>query len=50
MSEVVVGVVSAALFAGEVFGTREAVGTLLILAAGAVEVLGRQTTVPRSTV
>ena len=50
MSEVVVGVVSAALFAGEVFGVREVIGTLLILAAGAVEVLGRQTTAPRETV
>ena len=43
MSEVVVGVGSAALLAGEPFGLRELSGTLLILAAGAVEVLGRPT-------
>ena len=36
MSEVVVGVI----WAGEVFGWRQAVGSVLILAAGAVEVLG----------
>ncbi len=39
MTEVVVGVVSAALFANEVFGMRELAGTLLISAAGAVEIL-----------
>ena len=43
MSEVVVGVGSAALLAGEPFGLRELIGTLLILSAGAVEVLGRPT-------
>lgn len=43
MSEVVVGVISAALLAGEIFGLREVIGTLLIVAAGVVEVLGRQT-------
>ncbi len=41
MSEVVVGVFSAALFANEVFGFRELVGTLLITTAAAVEVLWR---------
>ena len=40
MGDVVVGVVSAALFAGEPFGLREALGALLIIAAGAVEVGG----------
>jgi drug/metabolite transporter (DMT)-like permease len=43
MSEVVVGVGSAALLAGEPFGLRELIGTLLILSAGAIEVLGRPT-------
>ena len=42
MGDIVVGVASAALLAGEPFGLREVIGTLLILAAGAVEVLGRQ--------
>ncbi len=41
MSDVVVGVVSAALLAGEPFGSRELVGTVLIVAAGVVEVMGR---------
>ncbi len=41
MSEVVVGVFSAALFANEVFGLRELTGTLLITTAAAVEVLWR---------
>jgi drug/metabolite transporter (DMT)-like permease len=40
MSEVVVGVTSAAAFAGEPFGAREVLGTVLIVAAGAVEVFG----------
>jgi len=39
MGEIVVGVSAAALFSGEPFGLRELSGTLLILAAGAVEVL-----------
>jgi drug/metabolite transporter (DMT)-like permease len=43
MGEVVVGVGSAALLAGEPFGVRELLGTALILAAGAIEVLGRPT-------
>lgn len=38
MGEVVVGVGSAAWLSGEPFGLREAVGTLLILSAAAVEV------------
>jgi len=41
MSEVVVGVISAALYANEVFGFRELTGTLLITTAAAVEVLWR---------
>jgi drug/metabolite transporter (DMT)-like permease len=42
MSEVVVGVATAAAFAGEPFGPREALGTVLIVGAGAVEVFGRR--------
>ena len=42
MSEVVVGAISAALRAGEAFGAREALGTLLIIAAALFEVLGRK--------
>lgn len=42
MSDLVVGVVSAALFAGEPFGWREATGSLLIIGAALVEVLGRR--------
>jgi len=38
MGEVVVGVGSAALLSGEPFGMREALGTLLILSAAAVEI------------
>ena len=41
MSEVVVGVVSAALFAGETFGMREFIGTLMIVGAAIVELLWR---------
>jgi drug/metabolite transporter (DMT)-like permease len=41
MTEVVVGVGTAAMFSGDRFGWREAVGMVLILAAGVVEVLGR---------
>lgn len=40
MSEVLVGVISAALWAGEVFGWREAIGSVMIIGAGFVEVLG----------
>jgi drug/metabolite transporter (DMT)-like permease len=39
LSEVVLGVVSAALWAGEPFGWREALGGVMILAAGASEAL-----------
>jgi len=38
MGEVVVGVGSAAMLSGEPFGLREAIGTLLILSAAAVEI------------
>ena len=41
MSEVVVGVASAAALSGEPFGAREALGAALIVGAGAVEVFGR---------
>lgn len=40
MSEVVVGTLSVAIFAGEPFGWREAIGALLIVAAGFVEMTG----------
>ncbi len=40
MSEIVVGVTSVAMLAGEPFGPFEAVGTVLILAASIVEVTG----------
>ena len=43
MSEVVVGAISAALLSGEAFGAREALGTLLIVAAALFEVLGKKT-------
>lgn len=43
MTECVVGTASAALFSGEPFGWREAVGTLLILGAGVVELVRRTT-------
>ena len=42
MSEVVVGTVSAALLSGEAFGWSEAIGVLLIVAAGFVEVTGER--------
>lgn len=42
MSEVVVGVVSVAMFAGEPFGPFEVLGTALILAASLIEVLGNR--------
>lgn len=41
MSDLVVGVLSAALFAGEPFGWREATGSILIIGAALVEVLRR---------
>jgi drug/metabolite transporter (DMT)-like permease len=40
MSEVVVGVGSAAIWSGEPFGQRELIGSALILSAGLIEVLG----------
>ena len=40
MSDVVVGVLSAAWLSGEPFGTVEAIGAVLIVGAGLVEVLG----------
>jgi drug/metabolite transporter (DMT)-like permease len=42
MSEVVVGAISAALLSGEMFGAREALGTLLIIAAALFEILGKK--------
>lgn len=42
MTEVLAGAVTAALFSGEAFGAMELSGTLLILCAGLVEVLGRR--------
>lgn len=44
MTEVVVGLTSAALFAGEPFGAREAIGALLIVTAAFIEVLGHKDT------
>jgi drug/metabolite transporter (DMT)-like permease len=41
MTEVVAGTLSAAIFAGEPFGVRQAAGSLLIIIAGLLEVLGR---------
>ncbi|MEO0427805.1 MAG: DMT family transporter [Pseudomonadota bacterium] len=43
LSEVAVGVASAALLTDEPFGTREMIGTALIIAAGAIAVLERPT-------
>lgn len=45
MGEVAVGIVSAALWSGEPFGTREAAGALLIVGAGVVELMQRQAAV-----
>ncbi|MEH6547543.1 MAG: DMT family transporter, partial [Sneathiella sp.] len=42
MSEVIVGVGSAAFFSGEPFGLREFIGTCLIVGAGVIEVLGQR--------
>lgn len=42
MTEVMVGAISAALLSGEDFGTGDAIGTALIIAAGFTEVLGRR--------
>jgi drug/metabolite transporter (DMT)-like permease len=38
--EAVVGIGSAALLAGEPFGARQALGALLVISAGLVEVIG----------
>jgi len=42
MSEVIVGVVSAAVWSGDPFGWRETIGTVLIVSAGFVEVAGNR--------
>ncbi len=42
MTELLVGSISAAVFAGEAYGWMEATGTALIVGAGAIEVLGRR--------
>lgn len=42
MSDIVVGVITAAIWSGEPFGWREASGALMITAAGFVEVLGHR--------
>jgi drug/metabolite transporter (DMT)-like permease len=44
--EAVVGIVSAALFAGEPFGVQQATGGALVIAAGVVEVLGNNQAQP----
>lgn len=49
MSEVVVGSVSAALLSGEPFGWREAIGALLIVGAGFIEVTGGARDTPVAT-
>lgn len=41
-TEVLVGSISAALFSGEAFGMTELAGTVLIVCAGLIEVLGRR--------
>ena len=40
MSEVVVGALTAALLSGQEFGLREAIGTMLIIAAALAEISG----------
>ena len=40
MSEVVIGALSAMLLSGQLFGVAEGMGTLFIIVAGVVEVLG----------
>ena len=40
--EAVVGIGSAALFAGEPFGVRQAMGAILVISAGLVEVIGNR--------
>ncbi len=48
MAEVCFGVGSAALWADQPFGARETIGTILILAAAAVEFGGAQRPAPLS--
>ena len=40
MSEIVVGVITAAIISGEPFGIREALGTIMIVSAALLEILG----------
>ena len=42
MSDLLVGVISAALWAGEPFGWREGIGSALIIGAAVIEILGKQ--------
>lgn len=42
MSDIIVGVITAAIWSGEPFGWREAAGSILIVSAGFVEVLGHR--------
>lgn len=42
MSEILVGVITAAIWSGEPFGWRETVGSMMIAGAGFVEVLGNR--------
>ena len=44
--EAVVGIGSAALFAGEPFGIRQAIGAILVIGAGLVEVIGNRRGAP----
>ena len=43
VSEVVVGLFSAALFANEVFGWREFIGALFIVSAAVIELMPKKT-------
>jgi drug/metabolite transporter (DMT)-like permease len=47
--EAVVGIGSAALFAGEPFGVRQAIGAVLVISAGLVEVIGNRRSAPADT-
>jgi drug/metabolite transporter (DMT)-like permease len=42
MSDIIVGVITAAIWSGEPFGWREATGLVMIAGAGFVEVLGHR--------
>ena len=44
--EAVAGITSAALLAGEPFGARQAIGAVLVIAAGLVEVIGNRQAAP----